>query len=783
MSSMKYDDDTCSTIISSLEKVSLALADVESALSSYYSNNSGLNGTIDARVDKLSEETDQETGETYRDYSKYNYYNGRVANPLKSAISNISILKNAVAGYKGEIEDVKGNLSQVSTLVDEYENSDTTIPGLGDKTDELPTLSTKYTEETVYDKRDLTEEGQKKEIRVDVDTDGDGKPDLNVDTNKDGVPDVNIDTNEDGKPDLNIDTNKDGVPDINIDLNQDGKPDLNIDTNSDGTPDVNIDINQDGKPDLNIDTNNDGTPDTNIDLNQDGKPDLNIDTNNDGVPDVNIDTNNDGEPDLNIDTNNDGVPDLNVDTNGDGKPDLNIDTNGDGKADKNIDADGDGEIDPVVTTPKGDDTGDEGDKGDDPTTPQETLPPKSDVFDEDDAGDTKDGFADNIVAGVTPGSEGDTGTPDGNGSNGSGGAGGIWGTSANGDGSSGEAGLFPFLPGSSTSADGENSDLIYRGLYEQGDEGFDMNQIKYSAIGEDGSAVAKGAAVVGAVGLGVSGVDAVATINENRKQSADTMSSSEEKEEKKLIKTIVSSSILGLVSIGYIIALLIPNSSMFAIILLGVAMAVSSVTATSGLKIGKYIGFGAVLFVSLLTFILSSLGVILPIGYVVVFATYVILSIAAVLLDLLKGMFDDKLELVPIIIAIAVGLFFGMLKVLNIINWILLVVFLGLTVGGWFLWDKVIKYKLPDDDDDDEVVDNVIYKPVQYTENSPMNAPEQEKFDPRNLYKEDDAKNEAALSNMMNQQKQNPFANYNPQNSTFNNAFKDDNNNNNNGMF
>ena len=51
MSSMKYDDDTCSTIISSLEKVSLALADVESALSTYYSNNSGLNSRIDARVE------------------------------------------------------------------------------------------------------------------------------------------------------------------------------------------------------------------------------------------------------------------------------------------------------------------------------------------------------------------------------------------------------------------------------------------------------------------------------------------------------------------------------------------------------------------------------------------------------------------------------------------------------------------------------------------------------------------------------------------------------------
>ena len=115
-----------------------------------------------------------------------------------------------------------------------------------------------------------------------------------------------------------------------------------------------------------------------------------------------------------------------------------------------------------------------------------------------------------------------------------------------------------------------------------------------------------------------------------------------------------------------------------------------------------------------------------------------------------------------------------MLKVLNVINWILFIILLLVTVGGYFLWDKVIKYKLPDDDDD-EIVDNVIYKPVQYTENSPMNAPEQEKFDPRSLYQEDDANNQAMLNNMANNQ--NPFANYNPQNSTFNNAFNDDNNN------
>jgi uncharacterized repeat protein (TIGR02543 family) len=39
---------------------------------------------------------------------------------------------------------------------------------------------------------------------VNVDTDGDGEPDLNVDTDGDGEPDINIDTDGDGIPDMNV---------------------------------------------------------------------------------------------------------------------------------------------------------------------------------------------------------------------------------------------------------------------------------------------------------------------------------------------------------------------------------------------------------------------------------------------------------------------------------------------------------------------------------------------------------------------------------------------------
>ena len=185
---------------------------------------------------------------------------------------------------------------------------------------------------------------------LNIDTDGDGKPDINIDPDKDGKPDINIDTDKDGKPDVNIDTDKDGKPDVNIDTDGDGKPDIDIDTDKDGKPDVNIDTDKDGKPDVNIDTDKDGKPDVNIDTDGDGKPDINIDTDGDGKPDINIDTDGDGKPDINIDTDGDGKPDINIDTDGDGKPDINIDTDGDGKPDINIDTDGDGKADINIDT-------------------------------------------------------------------------------------------------------------------------------------------------------------------------------------------------------------------------------------------------------------------------------------------------------------------------------------------------------------------------------------------------------------------------------------------------
>ena len=63
---------------------------------------------------------------------------------------------------------------------------------------------------------------------LNIDTDGDGEPDVNIDPDKDGKPDINIDTDGDGKADLNLDLDGDGIADANIDTNGDGIADKNI---------------------------------------------------------------------------------------------------------------------------------------------------------------------------------------------------------------------------------------------------------------------------------------------------------------------------------------------------------------------------------------------------------------------------------------------------------------------------------------------------------------------------------------------------------------------------
>ena len=191
-----------------------------------------------------------------------------------------------------------------------------------------------------------------------VDIDGDGKPDLNIDTDKDGKPDLNlvILKKSDWKPTKCVKQDIDNGILEEYCTGTSVKAKINVDTDGDGIPNINIDTNGDMKADLNITKAGSTEPYLNIILPQHvwepkkdyksgsfsydsiGKHDpiINIDTDKDGLPDVNIDLDGDLEPDINIDTDGDLIPDIDIDSDGDGIPDVNVDTDGDGKPDENI---------------------------------------------------------------------------------------------------------------------------------------------------------------------------------------------------------------------------------------------------------------------------------------------------------------------------------------------------------------------------------------------------------------------------------------------------------------
>ena len=133
---------------------------------------------------------------------------------------------------------------------------------------------------------------------INIDNKGDFKPHINI--SKDGkTPIINIAIIHDWKPELNKTTNGFSFDTMTIDEKKDVL--LNIDTDGDGRPDVNIDLDNDGKPDINIDTDFDWIPDINIDSTGDGQPDTNVDTDNDGIADENIVEIKEWKPNKNVD--------------------------------------------------------------------------------------------------------------------------------------------------------------------------------------------------------------------------------------------------------------------------------------------------------------------------------------------------------------------------------------------------------------------------------------------------------------------------------------------------
>lgn len=237
----------------------------------------------------------------------------------------------------------------------------------------------------------------KKKTPTNVDTDGDGEPDINIDTDDDGEPDVDTDTDGDGEPDVNIDTDGDGEPDDNIDDDRDGKVDTYVYVNytSDDGKVLRSQVVMRGNQGDEYKTNyNDyygyslvAVPENANGIMQKVTTNVNyvyalkdsmviakyVDKNGKSIGKQEVisgkifEKYSTTEKDINgyklveVPSNAKGeIADdtivvtyvyekvVNVDNDGDGDPDVNIDTDGDGKPDKNIDDDHDGKVDTYV---------------------------------------------------------------------------------------------------------------------------------------------------------------------------------------------------------------------------------------------------------------------------------------------------------------------------------------------------------------------------------------------------------------------------------------------------
>jgi hypothetical protein len=205
---------------------------------------------------------------------------------------------------------------------------------------------------------------------LDFDSDNDGMTDCNeaggTDTNGDGVIDGYADSDNDGLAN-SVDPTTGGVALSVADTDGDGiKNYQDLDSDGDGVPDLRennqADINNDGKIDTftdtdadglanSVDPSNSGTPVTILNTDNVGNANyMDLDSDNDGIMDlretdlslpIEKDLNNDGKVDLTTDVNLDGLADIMVtspfpylDVDGDGVKDfMDADADNDGKKD------------------------------------------------------------------------------------------------------------------------------------------------------------------------------------------------------------------------------------------------------------------------------------------------------------------------------------------------------------------------------------------------------------------------------------------------------------------
>lgn len=435
-----------------------------------------------------------------------------------------------------------------------------------------------------------------------------------------------------------FDLDGDGKADQNTDNNGTKKPDLNIDTDGDGKADQNIDTDDDGKADLNIDTDGDGKADLNIDTDGDGKADLNIDTDGDGKADLNIDTDGDGKADLNIDTDGDGYADTNIDINGDGIPDVNVDTDGDGKPDKNVI--------PGYEHGAG--------NSDDDNFLSDLLKHMKLMVDDDG----------NIMYYDQSGNI-----------------------------------VYPFL-GEGMFANPSNAQkykVAENAFLEMLDGPERGEAVEALDLDLEKSVPSASFAIGGMAAVGAAAANAAATMKRTKDEIDDGVRTYDyeydddsnltpEQYKKRKTGTIISTILLTLLVVANAIALVINGTSDVTIVLLGLAIAITGIITSMGIKQGKFYTIGAVLVNLLIVYVLTCLEFTTSLGYGIAFAVLVVVLLYYYFTKLFERILP-MFNYVPAVVGIVGIGFVGLLSVFDITHWIINIILVILIICGYFAYN------------------------------------------------------------------------------------------------
>jgi flagellar basal body-associated protein FliL len=160
----------------------------------------------------------------------------------------------------------------------------------------------------------------------------------------------------------------------------------------------------------------------------------------------------------------------------------------------------------------------------------------------------------------------------------------------------------------------------------------------------------------------------------------------DEQYKKRKTGTIISMVLLTLLIVANAIALIVEGTADVTIVLLGLAISITAIITSMGIKFGKFYTVCAIIINLLLVFIITSLDLTTGLGYIISYAVVIVV----LLYYYFSKVFERILPMfnyVPAVVAIVGIGFVGLTNVFAITNWWVSLILVVLLVAGYFAYN------------------------------------------------------------------------------------------------